>query len=107
MFYIEKAEMDYDDPDPDPRNPRPDLRDRSVQRWKGTHSFWPEDFPNHVSHKNSDEDDSLHKLSVYEDWANEAHASNSSPEEMQRFHPARRFLPCHYFDYIAGTSTGA
>ena len=51
------------------------------------HSFAPEAFPNSVSHGpfNPEEDENDHST-----WIN-----------------SRKYLPCHYFDIIGGSSTGA
>lgn len=47
-------------------------------------SFFPEDLPKHVSHFR-EEQDAHHAIGKLD---------------------AQRFLPCHYFDYICGSSTG-
>ncbi|KAI9712378.1 MAG: hypothetical protein M1820_001591 [Bogoriella megaspora] len=57
------------------------------------HSFHPEPFPGHVSHGPFDKGgDGRHpeKASEYETWKE-----------------SRKYLPCHYFDIIGGSSTGA
>lgn len=50
-------------------------------------SFSPEVYPENVSHV---------PLSI-EDTTSKTHSTKES----------RRYLPCHYFDYIGGSSTGA
>ena len=61
------------------------------------HSFSPEDWPENVSQI-------LH--SAEEERKNIANAT--TPEEKCRaLSKARQFLPCHYFDQICGSSTGA
>jgi len=56
-------------------------------------SFAPEDYPDNVSQLNHDENQRL-------DDAEQI-------EEQNRASKAHRYLPCHYFDYICGSSTGA
>ena len=60
------------------------------------HSFWPQPLPDNVSQVPPDSD-------VKRELA-EAH----NPEARRRAIPAaQRYLPCHYFDFICGSSTGA
>lgn len=61
------------------------------------HSFWPHPFPENATQGpfSSDEEQQL-KL-VDGDQAAKCNALKD----------ARKFLPCHYFDYICGSSTGA
>ena len=61
------------------------------------HSFHPQKWPEHVSQ-------------IPLDAADERKAINNASDSDARcrvMHRARRFLPCHYFDYICGSSTGA
>ena len=60
------------------------------------HSFWPKAWPDNVSQ-------------VPPDWqVKERLKEANSPEARRRAIPAaQRYLPCHYFDYICGSSTGA
>lgn len=84
MDHIFKLEM----------NPRdiPLLRyDRSLHE-RNYHSFHPQDYPENVSHvRRSPQERRFLRV--------------QRPEEA--LDPARRYLPCHYFDFIGGTSTGA
>jgi hypothetical protein len=68
----------------------------SEDDFDGLHSFWPEQLPEHVSQgpfnaeevkKGANNDDLFSRYSAMK--------------------PSRRYLPCHYFDYIFGSSTGA
>lgn len=52
-------------------------------------SFYPFEYPENVSHR----------IGQLETWNSESHCCRQPPEI--------RFLPCHYFDYICGSSTGA
>lgn len=59
------------------------------------HSFHPEKYPNHVTRKLS---------------KNEQRAMGEIQNGSDVFHKltySRRYLPCHYFDYICGSSTGS
>ena len=60
------------------------------------HSFWPQPLPDNVSQ-------------VPPDWeVRRKLAETNNPEARRRAIPAaQRYLPCHYFDYICGSSTGA
>jgi hypothetical protein len=74
-------------------------------RWEGLHSFWPEEYPPNVSHvPPTGPESSINDQ--YEQYRDERDAHDASPENFRRWQPSRRYLPCHYFDYIAGTSTG-
>lgn len=57
------------------------------------HSFHPHAFPKHVSHAIDDDEQRL--LEHYE-----------SHENFRALAHNKRYLPCHYFDYMGGTSTG-
>lgn len=59
-------------------------------------SFYPENFPPEVSHI---------PLSAEEENATEATTNNVARHRAML--ETRRYLPCHYFDYICGSSTGA
>jgi len=62
----------------------------------GLHSFWPEQWPENVSHGPFNEDEVKNGV------------NNSDPlSRCSAMKPSRRYLPCHYFDYIFGSSTGA
>ena len=60
------------------------------------HSFHPQEWPEHVSQ-------------IPLDAAEEIRFNNASDSDGKcgAIHRTRRFLPCHYFDYICGSSTGA
>lgn len=61
------------------------------------HSFWPQPLPLNVSQVPRSED--LHK---------KIEEANNNPEAQRRAIPKpQRYLPCHYFDVICGSSTGA
>lgn len=60
------------------------------------HSFAPQDFPENVSQGPFTEEESQ-RLSD---------ADQAEPR-CRALSRTRRYLPCHYFDYICGTSTGA
>lgn len=60
------------------------------------HSFAPQDYPENVS-QGPFTDEELRKL-------DEADAAEARCCALNK---TRRYLPCHYFDYICGTSTGA
>lgn len=65
--------------------------------FEGMHSFWPEDRPLHVSQVPLTEAEEVSKNN----------ARGDPVGELEALSPARRYLPCHYFDYICGSSTGA
>ncbi|KAL9624607.1 MAG: hypothetical protein Q9160_001272 [Pyrenula sp. 1 TL-2023] len=60
------------------------------------HSFYPEKWPNHVSRKISDEE----RIRIRDN-------ERVQTEEFKALDANRRYLPCHYFDYICGSSTGS
>jgi len=66
---------------------------------KGLHSFWPQEHPVHVSHVplNDEETQRLR----------DAEQTDDQRARLRALRPSRRFLPCHYFDFIIGSSTGA
>lgn len=60
------------------------------------HSFWPQPLPDNVS-----------QVPMSKELRRKIDEANS-PEAQQRAIPAaQRYLPCHYFDFICGSSTGA
>ena len=61
------------------------------------HSFHPHEWPDNVSQIPLSAVEELRAINVAEDHRGRCRA-------MRR---ARRFLPCHYFDFICGSSTGA
>lgn len=68
------------------------------EEFDGLHSFYPELWPKNVSQKpyETEENDELQQAN-----------SNDPTAECRALKPSRRYLPCHYFDYIFGSSTGA
>ena len=52
-------------------------------------SFYPLQYPEHVFHKIDEPELQCHRCDCY------------------NLPPGRRFLPCHYFDYICGSGSGA
>lgn len=61
------------------------------------HSFHPHEWPDNVSQIPSSAVEELRAINNAE----------GRKEQCRAMHTARRFLPCHYFDYICGSSTGA
>ena len=60
------------------------------------HSFYPKSWPTNVSQIPPTNNDQP------------PHGEDESAEAKARLlPPARRYLPCHYFDSICGSSTGA
>ena len=57
------------------------------------HSFYPMDLPSNVSQ--------------LKDEKRHTNVSNHSEDPVLSVPRTRRYLPCHYFDQIGGTSTGA
>jgi len=74
------------------------IRQNEEEDFDGLHSFYPEEWPKNVSQKpfETEEDDELKQAS-----------SNDPTAECRALKYSRRYLPCHYFDYIFGSSTGA
>ncbi|KAL9621842.1 MAG: hypothetical protein Q9160_003815 [Pyrenula sp. 1 TL-2023] len=73
-------------------------RNVPVNKIGGTadHSFDPESYPKHVSQNFSEEEE--RKLDE---------AERQDMESVKVLKDSRRYLPCHYFDCICGSSTGA
>lgn len=63
----------------------------------GLHSFWPEQWPSNVSHRPYDPDEEARLEEV---------SSDDRAAICRALNPSRRFLPCHYFDYIFRSSSG-
>ncbi|KAL9625110.1 MAG: hypothetical protein Q9160_000839 [Pyrenula sp. 1 TL-2023] len=59
------------------------------------HSFQPEDYPENVSQTLSQKE--MQKRS----------SAMNDQEKLRALDDTRRYLPCHYFDFIGGSSTGA
>ena len=64
------------------------------------HSFHPKPFPRDASQVLLSKTEKRYKRIHTPD-------DNIPDKEVEALDPARRYLPCHYFDYIGGTSTGA
>ena len=60
------------------------------------HSFFPEPWPDHVS-----------QIPLTQKQQQRASEANGEESKARVLPQARRFLPCHYFDNICGSSTGA
>lgn len=60
------------------------------------HSFWPQALPENVSQ-------------VPRSWELKRRMEKANDSEARRraIPAAQRYLPCHYFDFICGSSTGA
>lgn len=61
------------------------------------HSFSPEPWPDNVSQIPRTAEDELKRIAD----------AATAPQKCLAMSKARRFLPCHYFDHICGTSTGS
>ena len=61
------------------------------------HSFSPLLYPTNVSQGPLTE----------EEMEEQTKATDSVDDRCLALKPTRRYLPCHYFDYICGSSTGA
>ena len=77
MEYIAEAELSYD------ANPM-------------YHSFAPQPYPENVS-----------QVALTEDERVKLIAANGESAKCSALSTRRRYLPCHYFDYIGGSGTGA
>lgn len=60
------------------------------------HSFWPQRWPKDVT-----------QLPLTEDQVQLANEGQTDETQCRAMPASRRYLPCHYFDYICGSSTGA
>ena len=63
---------------------------------KAYHSFWPQRLPKNVT-----------QLPLTEDQIRLANEGHTYETQLRAMPASRRYLPCHYFDYICGSSTGA
>jgi hypothetical protein len=61
------------------------------------HSFFPSQFPSNVTQGDFSD----------EERARQESARGARALTWEYVRDARKFLPCHYFDYICGSSTGA
>ena len=78
MEYVAEAERDPKFEDEEPHD----------------HSFVPERWPSNVTHFPTKQE------------AADLEALDSHEEEYTALIHSKRYLPCHYFDYIGGSSTG-
>jgi len=62
----------------------------------GLHSFYPEPRPKRVSQVDLDEQEK-----------SERRDAQGNAARLLCLKESRRYLPCHYFDFICGSSTGA
>jgi hypothetical protein len=85
MEYIEEVETE--------------LAGEEYNSLKGLHSFWPQELPPNVSHVPLN-DEETQKL-------RDAEQNDDHRARFRALRPSKRFLPCHYFDFIVGSSTGA
>ena len=60
------------------------------------HSFSPEEWPDNVS-----------QVPLTDEEKRQIGAANTAEAKCRAISDTRRYLPCHYFDYICGSSTGA
>ena len=60
------------------------------------HSFDPQPWPENV-----------YQAPLTEDEESYVKNANNREEAVRRIPKNRRYLPCHYFDFICGSSTGA
>jgi len=64
----------------------------------GVHSFYPEKWPENIDSG---------PLDVEEENERKSATPGDKYAKCMALKASRRYLPCHYFDYIIGTSTGA
>lgn len=60
------------------------------------HSFWPQPWPNNVS-----------QVAPTRGQRRRMEDALTAGDRRRAIPRAQRYLPCHYFDYICGSSTGA
>ena len=60
------------------------------------HSFSPEGWPDDVSH-----------VPLTDEERTQRNHADTAEAKCRAIHKTKRYLPCHYFDYIGGSSTGA
>lgn len=61
------------------------------------HSFNPQQYPTHCCHITPTDDEK--RIPSNLNYSDKDHS-------IRKLAKAKRYLPCHYFDYIGGTSTG-
>jgi hypothetical protein len=61
------------------------------------HSFYPEEFPANVTQGGFDD----------KERQRQGNSRGSRISTSEIVNNDRKYLPCHYFDYICGSSTGA
>jgi hypothetical protein len=70
--------------------------------FNGLHSFWPEAWPgDNVSQVHPSEEETRERDNA------RGTADQLAARQLRALKAHRRYLPCHYFDYICGSSTGA
>lgn len=69
------------------------------RKFNGLHSFYPEAWPANSARPpfHTDEMNKLRELG----------GNAEKIDKCKSYNFSRRFFPCHYFDYIFGSSTGA
>lgn len=60
------------------------------------HSFWPQPWPDNVS-----------QVPPGRNLRTKKEEANNPEAQWRLLPPAQRYLPCHYFDYVGGSGTGA
>lgn len=92
MYHIGEEEMELAKTDPQ----------GDADTKEGLHSFWPKQFPSSVTHVPKE-----FKKEGSDDFVDDERAAGfGSAGEIRKWQASRRYLPCHYFDYICGSSTG-
>lgn len=70
--------------------------------FEGLHSFWPESWPgDYVSQVRLSADEIRNRDEA------RGEADQLAVRQLAALKAHRRYLPCHYFDFICGSSTGA
>jgi len=72
--------------------------DDEIDEEYGVHSFYPEEWPENIDSG---------PLDVEEENERKRAKQGDKYAKCMALKASRRYLPCHYFDYIIGTSTGA
>ena len=85
MEYIEEAETE--------------LAGEEYDSLIGLHSFWPQDCPPHISHVPLNDGETQGQR--------DAEQTDDQRARFRALRASKRYLPCHYFDFIVGSSTGA
>jgi hypothetical protein len=72
-------------------------RQQAQARQRQFHSFWPQSFPEHVTQT---------PFTFAETRKMKRQLEDKLLDHCDALRDARKFLPCHYFDLICGSSTG-